>query len=118
MDLMREVKFTKGPWVAEMEHVTARETNSPTSDITYSHSVAICYGDNARNNARLIAAAPDLYDALSKTICITCELVIGDAPDPNFHCHVCEPARDALKKARGGRWRSKSISSSLKMSNE
>ena len=91
---MTEPKHTPGPWKRKDNFVY-----SPMSDEddTLFVSIAIaCTGiAPAIDNANLIAAAPDLYEALETT----CEYCIGkevtDCP-----CERCITGK-ALRKARG-----------------
>ena len=49
-------------------------------------------------NARLIAAAPDLLEALEELVDLFGGLVSGEYPPDGF---TTQPARDAIAKARG-----------------
>jgi hypothetical protein len=79
-------EHTPGPWVA-----TGRSVNAPGSDRN------ICLVQSAKDaydNARLIAAAPQLLETLDAVIREDC-----DGGDCSFEWH--EKARAAIKKARG-----------------
>ena len=51
---------------------------------------------NAHANARLIAAAPELYEALERLVADVADYDAWERP-----CHAVDTARAALKKARG-----------------
>ena len=90
---MSETKFTPGPWKRKDNFVY-----SPMSDEddTLFVSIAVaCTGiAPAIVNANLIAAAPDMYEALE-----TIERVAGIGMMEDDPARV--KARDALRKARG-----------------
>lgn len=103
---MSEAKFTKGPWIVYGDLPTdvvvaqSGECSLATLDCG-------CGGRTTqRANAHLIAAAPDLYEALSDMVeqAVSCfynhyghEQDPSDLPMPE---HI-EKARTALAKARG-----------------
>ncbi|WAX23109.1 hypothetical protein pA_gene0068 [Vibrio phage 13VT501A] len=60
-----ETKFTKGQWACEMP-LGSNGFWYVDKKSTQIKSGAICtlYGDNAQNDAHLIAAAPEMYEAL------------------------------------------------------
>ena len=91
---MSETKFTKGPWKRKDNFVYSPMFNE---DDTLFVSIAVaCTGiAPAIANANLIAAAPDMYEALETT----CEYCIGkEATD--CPCERCITGK-ALRKARG-----------------
>lgn len=57
------------------------------------------YGTADESRAKLIAAAPELLDAIKNIICHRCENRIGW--DVNGKCRECDPARLAISKAEG-----------------
>ena len=89
---MKSPNWTPGPWQAKERHanykgfVVLHDTGSGLrrvdSDGIYENSA----------NARLIAAAPDLYEALQTMLDSSCELP---------QCGPCTKARQALARARG-----------------
>ena len=91
-------KWTPGPWVFSepigAEHAEVRDKDG--------RRVAVTIGSYPRRtrtedaNAHLIAAAPDLYAALSKTCANALELGYCHMSD----CNTC-PNMAALRKARG-----------------
>ena len=94
---MGEAKFTPGPWSASsvwsnfQRDVYAGRGVGALGDLVAAGSGAI-----AAANARLIAAAPDLYEALNA--------LVLNAPDIDYHplsifAHLVENARAALAKA-------------------
>ena len=85
---MSETKFTKGPWKWQDEEEYGIVVHAEHSPI----AMVICEEDKA--NATLIAAAPDMYEALE-----TIERVAGIGMMEDDPARV--KARDALRKARG-----------------
>ncbi|HSW65237.1 MAG TPA: hypothetical protein VLH56_18295 [Dissulfurispiraceae bacterium] len=92
-------KWTKGPWCLRDGNI-----NDATGKTIRVHGVALPCGyvpenDESYGNTRLIAAAPELYDAL--------ELIYGRLlmSDRDGECRITaedgEMAELALKKARG-----------------
>ena len=59
-----KTQFTKGKW----EAVFPTDSNGYWHVTTGLCEVATCYGDNAMNDANLIAAAPEMYEMLSEFI--------------------------------------------------
>ena len=94
-------KFTPGTWRAEgiqfinnsRAHVVAKNYLGELTD-NDNHSVAVCDGPDKAANAALIAAAPDMYEALEY---IHSELVVKTDGE-NYAYHMIEAA---LAKARG-----------------
>jgi hypothetical protein len=85
---MSEKKWTPGPWADIQGYVTCRGG--------YNVATVKSHGTyEGKANANLIAAAPDLYEALESLI---------DAmqhPETDFLCDEIGIARSALAKARG-----------------
>jgi hypothetical protein len=71
---MSETKFTPGPWVVgnifELTFGVKRGNGTEPIGFVYGPSLAERYdvGRTALANARLIAAAPELYEALERTL--------------------------------------------------
>lgn len=61
---MEKSKHTKGPWQVEIEHIVARNVKTGKVQSNGANSVAKVYGPDALANARLIAAAPELLEAV------------------------------------------------------
>lgn len=66
-------KFTPGPWKAHNDIVTAdiprgeyRTTAVAYTGDEWRHLGGLCYGDEEDANARLIAAAPEMYSLLAQ----------------------------------------------------
>ena len=104
-------KWTPGPyWAYENTNgdwcVATRRDHDPVDIDPYDSAASICWvGDNSdhtesrtRGNGKavayLLAAAPDLYDALQA-------IVIDDHPETRLRPDQIYGARMALKKARG-----------------
>ncbi len=82
---MKQPKHTKGPWVIELSEIDlARIT---TKDI------GVCLTDYA--NAHLIAAAPDMYEALEEVLRCLPEQMSLDGET------IRDTIKSALNKARG-----------------
>ena len=100
---MSETRWTKGPWRAGASEfypgldgpLTKRVyTESPPNEIDVS-------GDNCRANALLIAAAPELYEALKDVLrSARKDFPSGEWGEAEFEAAYGE-ALDALRKARG-----------------
>ena len=94
---MTSEKFTKGPWkVVDNGHflqISFPWENNPNVIDRYCRSVADIHNNDIAN-ANLIAAAPDMYEAL-KADCDNCE-----GQEHSFYCDSC-PTGKALRKARG-----------------
>ena len=91
---MTETKFTKGPWLIKMNKTFYGEEFIGIYD-TQDRLTASAYMHIA--NANLIAAAPDMYEALE---CACDQYCIGYAGDSLVECEDCI-IRKALCKARG-----------------
>jgi len=81
---MSEPKFTPGPWNADGVYVCDENDSE----------VALCDGDNWEPNSYLIAAAPELYEALEAML----DLVRAENDGELLIAHE---AKAALAKARG-----------------
>ncbi len=89
---MSETKWTKGPWLVNLSHIY-----SPDKQI-----IALVHNPGSKEsdyplvaNRDLMAAAPELYDALEA-------LYFHDERTPCLRdCNAYEKALAALKKARG-----------------
>ena len=104
---MTEPKFTPGPWRANFEDYTKPYVEILNEDnlvIAQIPDGEIIRGDktilgleNIEANIDLIAAAPDMYDALE---CACDKYCIGYAGDSLVKCEDCV-IQKALRKARG-----------------
>ena len=110
-------KHTTGPWVTSMdqgefiriEAEQGKRWDNPTictlyEDVTPEDSVTIgawlkAY-ENAHANARLIAAAPDLLEAL-ESLYHAANSIGEDTCDPVAFAGALEDARAAIEKAKG-----------------
>lgn len=97
---MSEAKFTKGPW----EWVKSNNDNWSSYDLspgilTKDTADGTPFGDEIdKANAHLIAAAPELYEALYRLV-RDCEIA-GLQEQAGFDCWI-SMANAALAKARG-----------------
>ena len=99
------MKHTPGPWVTENDHIVVRNYDGK---LTRLDSIAKVFpdfplSDEAIANARLIAAAPDLLDAL-KVMLHGEEIGECECQKTGFPRLITrwEKARAAIAKAEGG----------------
>lgn len=101
--------FTPGPWGVDGTFVDAKDDCEihPVADCSCNHT---CRSEEEqRANARLIAAAPDLYEALSHLVAMIGDCSCHEAyksrsltdPTCSFCNYEAEDARTALARARG-----------------
>jgi hypothetical protein len=88
---MTERKWTPGPWMVETGDDGVLSSVFRYEDVEYT-GIAYLTLDNHEANARLIAAAPDLYEALDAII----DGISWSMSDNKFGA-----AKSALAKARG-----------------
>ena len=92
--------WTPGPWVKDSSvcRYAINDAASNSRHVAMVSGFELRAGDREENeaNARLIAAAPELYEAL-KTACVNA-LELGHCA--GYDCPNCSAGR-ALKKARG-----------------
>lgn len=89
------VKFTPGPWMIDSDDDLEIEICADIRpDGDYLSIALIRINAIAQANAKLISAAPDMYEAL-KADCDNCE-----GQEHSFYCDSC-PTGKALRKARG-----------------
>lgn len=104
-DMTREPQHTHGPW--EVKDGTMVGVLSQEMDQTYGMVIphADTYGPNAEADAHLIAAAPDLLEALERAIAplkIAVKLSSWRQDPTPLECsHALEDAKAAIAKARG-----------------
>lgn len=97
-----ETPWTPGPWILKVHHRHGHDRMVPVWYIAAENNVGIAVQPSYSNpehedaNSRLIAAAPELYEALT--------LLLADVQDyPAWQrpCHAVDAAKAALAKARG-----------------
>lgn len=108
-------EHTKGPWRVEEgttliwgacdpEDLSDRGMGYPITECKTSAGYSLWAkgpsADEGEANARLIAAAPDLLEALEGAI-LTLEQVCEGQHEDNVCCHHLRAARAAIDKARG-----------------
>jgi monomeric isocitrate dehydrogenase len=106
---MSEAKHTPGPWEIIGDHQDDRDVFANNELIATAYDLRHVEGD-ARANARLIAAAPELFTSLER-ICAEAESWHKETghedDDPIIHCDgicACIPQmRAAIRKAKGER---------------
>ena len=90
----KHATFTPGPWVA-MGKAVYTESDNPAREILWGgHNTRSASDEEKKANARLIAAAPAMYEALANLVA-DWERCIGEIP----HDHE---AREVLAKVEGG----------------
>ena len=95
-------KHTPGPWEIKRHFDPGYKFISAPKHSGLAQ-VVWCMEDEDRSpaceaNAHLIAAAPDLLEALEELVDLFGGLVSGEYPPDGF---TTQPARDAIAKARG-----------------
>ncbi|PVX77204.1 hypothetical protein [Paraburkholderia unamae] len=94
---MNEKKFTPGPW----------SVGGPTgylNQVAIDPSIGCAYGagEEVKANARLIAAAPDLLEALQTTaLLLQASCMIFDPESRGIALEAVKEARAAIAKATG-----------------
>lgn len=100
---MGEAKFTPGPWGLDVGFDGSRPGDFDEYWQVHDGQDAIacssnCYSGNREANARLIAAAPEIYEALSDLVS---SIECSERDEFIIHQEI-KVARAALAKARGG----------------
>ena len=90
---MSQPKFTPGPWRYASRNVN--EIMTTFHGVQIGRSYIDVATENEKADAHLVAAAPELYEALDEVFAASCPEVPGSAGSP------LEKARAALAKARG-----------------
>ena len=90
---MTEPKFTPGPWHTE---INWKPYVAQGNGIVLAEALdnSVINRNEAEANAALIAAAPEMYDALY-SVCVACKM-----RDHETECKLCT-VEAALRKARG-----------------
>ena len=99
-------KHTPGPWHVDRVGVDDRRIRSDrlcialvTSGVDDAADIREDFtGPALEANADLLAAAPELYEALCSLTCIGCEHTMDSGFDPCVHCKA---AHAAIAKAEG-----------------
>lgn len=95
---MSGVKHTRGPWEAH-KTIEAHDGMPECWQIDAEHDAVcttqFCYAPNTEANARLIASAPDLLEALAVLV-TDCSQIWSEAEFP-----ALKQARAAIARARG-----------------
>ena len=101
-------KWTPGPWKVDGNEIWSTNTQRINLVTVATPRVAVVDDHLAESfsvgaTARMIAAAPELYEALNTLL--AAEIAVGDEPDSNLAWSKMHIARDranaALAKARG-----------------
>lgn len=96
---MRDNTFTPGPWSVEDGNTTGKKVVADKSTKA-KKNISHCGGPDRDSNARLIAAAPDMYDALWETIELSDRNLTEAGRTPECQ-RVYDIVRAALAKAEG-----------------
>lgn len=91
--------YTPGPWTIHDEGDDCLDIRSDGGSPPIATLGWHVDDTSSQANARLVAAAPDLYEALLGMECAGCHLILNE--DYNRPCPDCAPAFAALEKARG-----------------
>lgn len=91
---MSEVGFTRGPWFVRFGNIGHVKAENGALIAKCQRLTSLC---NLQANAHLIAAAPDLYEALDACL----GLILSQEMQDGFESQQGHMARAALAKARG-----------------
>ena len=95
---MNESKHTPGPWYAKGEDIWNADEKMYGIARNFS---AISPSQTTRANAALIAAAPDMYEALQELSQLTADYYSEKVHTPEYAFARIMTARAALAKAEG-----------------
>ena len=98
-------KHTPGPWQVDetytsMYMVTTTKARCPVAEVMCASDMYSCIDPTQEEeaNAKLIAAAPDLLEALRELVS-DCEMASGLISDSSYYEHDLDAARRAIAKA-------------------
>lgn len=98
-------KWTPGPWSVDDDSITIRAPDALGGEPWDVAAVTEFCGDNpdieVPANARLIAAAPELYEALFDARSRFYSALAANGTSPEMALIACEKMDTALAKARG-----------------
>lgn len=101
--------WKQGEWVPFCEDNIVRCDYNRNDGTPSTRIVAECNAmfssEQARTDARLIAAAPDLYEALRNIVdseCEGCNFLCDSRCTAYVGCCICQKYRSVLEKAGGG----------------
>lgn len=101
MKKLEELGISKAPWGT---YQTKKEVAVTTSVEGFGDlESALCRGPRRKSNARLIKAAPKLYECLSEAVEDKCHFCVADEDERRELCDQCIVAdwKDALAEAAG-----------------
>lgn len=93
---MSEKKWTKGPWIYHTDGDRAVYSGYADMPVICQSPISKQYNKEWHANAHLIAAAPELYEALEEA------LLLVDMSTSYRRVDIAQQARKVLAKARGG----------------
>jgi hypothetical protein len=88
-------KHTPGPWHTTVKYEVGPRSNAEDQSYGMVVPVADVFGDNKAYDARLIAAAPEMYEALKEVNALIL------APAEDLKQSVLDRVRAAIAKAEG-----------------
>jgi hypothetical protein len=91
-----DTKHTRGPWFADTHGSGAFAIKGPDGAVLCTRNAWPGYATESIANGLLIAAAPDLLEALSELADLVDGILVGDYKPDSF---TLQPARAALAKA-------------------
>ena len=113
---MKKPKFTPGPWKAGKNPFTTTILDGHEGKAIYpkesNYHIAWANAENSNGdldietalaNARLIAAAPELYDALEKMVNNTCRRSCSERHPCKTPCYVVKDAVELLREVSGAK---------------
>ena len=102
---MKKPKFTPGPWWVLHEGSSEVSVQSDEEFICRLNLDPIPKEEVKKHleNARLIAAAPELYDALAKMVNNTCRRSCSERHPCKTPCYVVKDAVELLREVSGAK---------------
>jgi hypothetical protein len=100
---MSKTKFTEGEWVAEYcTKIPRHDEDTGYKQLGLSIPYKpVCPVEEHEANVRLMAAAPELYEALEAFLKWTSEWALAEGKGIQMQDDIVSAARAALAKARG-----------------
>lgn len=109
--MSKETKWTPGPWVVNEKFSSPHLLDADYCAITagsgiydagrYQHDGFEFTGYIGMANANLIAAAPELYDALDDLLAEYMSVLRGPYCQYDEDCEITDKVKSAMEKARG-----------------
>lgn len=93
--------YTPGPWTPQEDGLIVGPNQEGIADWMFTEPYIETGYHTRKANARLIAAAPELLNALRYLYAMSNRLYQGDTEEGRANCRAIESARLALTKAEG-----------------